>query len=412
MTPASSARTIERLHASRSMLDTVSQSVELPSSHRVGQSIEAALQDALDAWLGNAAIEPIDDRRNPGPSTATPPIPGVTPPPPTTAGPPNIAPTPPKEAATGDISDTGENVAEFWEGDDEHIPRVTIDAPFADVMGTGYRIYADPDGKVNLVQVRDGERIIADIEMMSDGSYRFHLMDEENLAGVYDVSPDGETVTVRQSLPALWDRWGDLITGPDDLPANGPGVVLEFLWEIGSAAASDYPDPPDLPFPSSIEGPANPSNTPGTPEYEKRQQELAMDPAKGGRVSGASMREAAVGLEAERTGSVPGPISRAQLGPDGGDMGEFVDAEGTRWDVKSSPDITPFYTKAPGKPIPHPQSDEKFIDMINEDIASGEKILLDPVGMSDARKTHIKDLILAHPEWYDHVVWVEMDAER
>nr|WP_019630509.1 hypothetical protein [Actinomadura atramentaria] len=78
---------------------------------------------------------------------------------------------------------------------------------------------------------------------------------------------------------------------------------------------------------------------PGTPEYEARLAELAKDPAKGGRINGASEREAEVGLQSERDGLLPGPIKRAPFDAAGKDQGEFVDAAGQHWDVKSSPDF-------------------------------------------------------------------------
>lgn len=392
--PASMARQLERIDAIRSMVESAGQGL-------------SQLAEALLSPPTSSDVEFINERDRP-PTTATPPPPRNSVPPPTQAAPPNPVPTPPPLDAPTE-KESSKKVAAFWDGDDTHIPSVTLDAPFAGQMGTGYRVYTDEDGTPNLVQVRENERIIADIEILPNGNYLYTLMDEDNLAGVYEVSPDGTSVTVRQSLPALWDKWGDFITGPDPGTTDNRSAASQFLSKLSSAATSPRETPPDLPSSPAVEGPQNPSNTPGTPEYSKRQEELALDPAKGG-IKASTMHEAAVGLEAERNGSIPGPITRAELSPDGEDMGDFIDAAGTRWDVKSSPDITPPYTKDPGRPIQTPQSDEKFINMINKDIASGEKVLIDPVGMSEARKEHIRDLILAHPEWYDHVVWVNMNS--
>lgn len=113
---------------------------------------------------------------------------------------------------------------------------------------------------------------------------------------------------------------------------------------------------------------ANDSNLPGTEAYQQRHVELSQDPAKNGGISPASQREATVGLQVERDGAVPGPISRAPLDSSGKDQGEFTDAQGQNWDVKSSPDVRPSYGDRPGDPIPKPQSDAKFTAMINKEL--------------------------------------------
>ncbi|WP_067864229.1 hypothetical protein [Nocardia shimofusensis] len=153
-------------------------------------------------------------------------------------------------------------------------------------------------------------------------------------------------------------------------------------------------------------GPANSSNTPGTTEYQKRVEELAQDPAKNGKVNGQSRREAEVGLAHENAGRV-GPLERAPLGSDGEDQGEFVDSStGQRWDVKSSPDTIPDYREkgVPGTPIPA-QTDEKFVQMIEDSLADGENVMIDESGMTPARKAHLQQLVANHPEWQGKVLW-------
>ncbi|WP_206055250.1 hypothetical protein [Nocardia sp. CS682] len=152
-------------------------------------------------------------------------------------------------------------------------------------------------------------------------------------------------------------------------------------------------------------GPANSGNTPGSSEYQRRVDELARDPAKNGASSPQSRREAEVGLQAEHDGAIPGPITRAQPGPNGEDQGEFVDSKNERWDVKSSPDSHPSYRPEAGKPIPNPQTDEAFTRMVDKDIATGEKVLLDPDGMSPARRAHLEQLVANNPNWQGKVVW-------
>ncbi|MEU4432352.1 hypothetical protein AB0F65_16835 [Nocardia rhamnosiphila] len=157
----------------------------------------------------------------------------------------------------------------------------------------------------------------------------------------------------------------------------------------------------------SSAGPANNSNTPGTPEYTKRVEELAQDPAKNGKVSPQSRREAEVGLYNENAGRV-GPLERAQPGPNGEDTGEFVDTEsGVHWDVKSSPDVIPDYRPADvaGKPIPNIQTDEEFVEMVEDSLADGEGVMIDQSGMTEARKAHLRQIVESHPGWQGKVLW-------
>ncbi|MCM6776053.1 hypothetical protein NDR87_19840 [Nocardia sp. CDC159] len=152
-------------------------------------------------------------------------------------------------------------------------------------------------------------------------------------------------------------------------------------------------------------GPANAANTPGTEEYQRRVEELAKDPAKNGAVSPQSRREAEVALQAEHDGLLQGPIQRAQPGPNGEDTGDFVDKDGNRVDVKSSPDARPSYRPGAGTPIPNPQTEQEFMDMVNKDLASGENVLVDPDGMSAARRALLEGLVAKNPHWQGKVIW-------
>ena len=144
---------------------------------------------------------------------------------------------------------------------------------------------------------------------------------------------------------------------------------------------------------------------PGTPEYERYIEDLAKDPAKGGRIKPASRREATVGAQAEADGDIPGPLTRAPFDDQGKDAGEFVDSTGQHWDVKSSPDVTPDYTKRPGMPIREPQTDGDVTDMVNKELGQGINVLLDPHGMTPARLARMKELVASHPEWEGKVIW-------
>lgn len=186
-------------------------------------------------------------------------------------------------------------------------------------------------------------------------------------------------------------------TAIPDLTTNGINAALASIAAMAVHIATD----------DDATSPSNASNTPGTPEYAKRVEELAQDPAKNGKVSPQSRREAEVGLTNENAGRV-GPLERAQPGPNGEDTGEFVDTEsGIHWDVKSSPDVIPDYRPADvaGKQIPNPQTDNEFVEMIEDSLADGEGVMIDQSGMTEARKAHLRQLVESHPEWQGKVLW-------
>lgn len=159
------------------------------------------------------------------------------------------------------------------------------------------------------------------------------------------------------------------------------------------------------PLSRMLNGEDRPKFKPGTPEYERYADELAQDPAHGGRVDDKRLREAAVGIQAEADGDLPGPLTRAPFDENGEDQGEFIDATGQHWDVKSSPDVQPDYGKQPGRPIPAPQPDSKVARMINKELQKGINVLLDPHGMTPDRLSHLREFVASHPEWAGKVVW-------
>lgn len=167
-------------------------------------------------------------------------------------------------------------------------------------------------------------------------------------------------------------------------------------------ASADGTTPKDLGLDGDYTSP-----TPGTPEYQARLDELAQDPAHGGTPTPQSMQEARVGLQAEAKGDIPGPIQRAPFGPNGEDQGEFTDANGQNWDVKSSPDQRPSYRPSPGQPIPNPQTPQQFTDMVNEELANGQNVLLDADGMSPGRLAQLEQIVNNNPAWQGKVIWVK-----
>jgi hypothetical protein len=148
------------------------------------------------------------------------------------------------------------------------------------------------------------------------------------------------------------------------------------------------------------------SPIPGSPEYQVRLNELAQDPAHGGEIGPKSVQEARIGLRAEAAGDITGPIGRAPFNLYGEDQGEFVDANGKRWDVKSSPDLQPSTGRNPGLAIPKPQSIQGFVEMIDGELSRGEGVLLDPDGMSSARLAQLRAIIEQNPAWQGKVIWV------
>lgn len=62
----------------------------------------------------------------------------------------------------------------------------------------------------------------------------------------------------------------------------------------------------------------------------RRLQELASDPAHGGKITPGSMEEAKAALGLEEAGRLPGPLTRDPTG-----AADFLDGRGVAWDVKS-----------------------------------------------------------------------------
>jgi len=172
-----------------------------------------------------------------------------------------------------------------------------------------------------------------------------------------------------------------------------------------NAAGDDRVDPVSV---GDGGGPAlsDPRLTPGTPEYDEYIADLAKDPAKSGRTSPASVREATVATQAEADGDIPGPIARTPFDDAGNDQGDFTDGTGQRWEVKSSPDVRPSYKgDTAGQPIANPQNNQEFTDMINDELDDGQNVLLDPDGMTPTRLADLQHFVADHPEWQGRVTW-------
>lgn len=238
-----------------------------------------------------------------------------------------------------------------------------------------------------------------------------HPLDALGLLGgalLAEVSVGGEALGVGLDLTGA----GALVGVPVNVLsaagiATGSAMMMAAAGDLGShATGDDRVEPFKVSEESGDAAPdPDPQYTPGTPEYQGRISELAKDPAHGGATGPASEREATVGLQMEGDGQVPGPISRTPLGPQGEDLGEFTDGTGQRWDVKSSPDVRPSYRPGAGQPINDPQTIDRFTSMIDKELSDGQKVMLDPDGMSPGRLAQLQQVVAEHPEWQGKVVW-------
>lgn len=176
--------------------------------------------------------------------------------------------------------------------------------------------------------------------------------------------------------------------------ATGTGMVMASAGDLASHAFGD-----DRSDPLSTGDSAEP------PPTDEPSSALARDPSRGGTITDKSMREAQVAEQAEADGQIPGPLARTPMDPVLGDQGDFTDATGQHWEVKSSPDVQPSYGKDPGQPIKNVQTTQRFTSMINRELEQGNKVLLDPDGMTPDRLASLQETVASHAEWQGQVIW-------
>ena len=127
----------------------------------------------------------------------------------------------------------------------------------------------------------------------------------------------------------------------------------------------------------------------GSAADEARLEELAKDPAHGGKISDKTIQEARVGLEAEARGDLPGPITRDPSG-----AAEFIDGQGELWDVKGfNTDYANGYDLG------------SAMEKIGRSIDQGENVLLDPSKMNSAAIDELRGAVEARSDWIGKVVW-------
>ncbi|WP_238010143.1 hypothetical protein KZZ52_05500 [Dactylosporangium sp. AC04546] len=149
----------------------------------------------------------------------------------------------------------------------------------------------------------------------------------------------------------------------------------------------------------------------GSPEYNARVQELAKDPADGGKVTPESTREAQVGLEMERNGALAGPIERAPLDNSNPafqkDQGDFIDANGQRWDVKSPNEYYRSGDKQ-GELMPPEQpgryNGETFERQVDGELAKGEHVIVDTKNLTDESAADVRQRVAAREDWNGKVL--------
>lgn len=107
---------------------------------------------------------------------------------------------------------------------------------------------------------------------------------------------------------------------------------------------------------------------------QQRLQELAADPAHGGKVDAKTLREAEVGLSLEERGAFAAPIRRDPTG-----SAEFIDATGQKWDVKAWN----------SRYAPRGYNTADAIAAVRREVAAGENVMVDTANMS---AEHIRDL--------------------
>jgi hypothetical protein len=93
----------------------------------------------------------------------------------------------------------------------------------------------------------------------------------------------------------------------------------------------------------------------------------------------------------------------------GKDTGDFVDGKGQHWDMKQPTDTFPPQAgpKA-GQPMPPGMKGaydhDEFVKMVDEELGTGETVMIDPQNLSSAGLQDVQEAIAAHPSWAGKVV--------
>jgi len=150
----------------------------------------------------------------------------------------------------------------------------------------------------------------------------------------------------------------------------------------------------------------------GTKEYRDRLDELSKDPAHGGGATPKSIREGEIALDLERRGDLPGPVRRPDLDNTNPafqvDKGDFVDATGQHWDLKSPADTFPSGPRA-GQPMPpglRGSYDGTTMEQeIDNELGKGQNVVINTENLSPAAQADLRNRVAGQPGWAGKVRW-------
>lgn len=128
-----------------------------------------------------------------------------------------------------------------------------------------------------------------------------------------------------------------------------------------------------------------------------RLRSLQRDPENNHRIEKKSAREGEIGLELEEAGLLPGPIQRDISGGS-----EFIDAQGTKWDIKK------FYSDIPGSQGAF--EIEKTRTNLASGIVKGENIILDCAELTLVEQQALSQIVEAEG-WSDRIIWYPAKPE-
>lgn len=128
-------------------------------------------------------------------------------------------------------------------------------------------------------------------------------------------------------------------------------------------------------------------------EREARLDELASDPAQGGKATPKARREAEVGLELEESGKLKPKIKRDPSG-----QAEFIDGNGVRWDIKT------FDSRFPPKKGGF--SLQRDMGKVKAELDKGENVILNTENLSSQHLQELKTAVESlEPALKSRVIW-------
>ncbi|WP_434391099.1 hypothetical protein [Melittangium boletus] len=128
-------------------------------------------------------------------------------------------------------------------------------------------------------------------------------------------------------------------------------------------------------------------------EEQARLDELAADPAQGGKATPKTTREAEVGLELEKSGKLPPRITRDPTG-----KAEFIDGNGTKWDIKT------FDSRFPARKGGF--SLQRDMGKIQKELEQGENVILNTENLSGQHLQELQGAVKAlEPALKSRILW-------